>query len=229
MIRGVVFDLDGTLLDFVTAFDEIMRRTFQPFGLTLTPDNEEEFQAMALSQITGKSSRFVIVKLIWSIAKKFGLGFRDRVRFLKTAGKNYRDVIRDVKPIPGAFDVLKALKEQGYKVAVVTTASTEEVQHRFEKFPEVLNLFDVVVGRDNVKHMKPAPEGVLLVAHRLGLDPSELVVVGDMHVDVLAGKRAGARAVGVLTGYGSESALKEAGADLILNSVAELPAEFPDW
>ncbi|MHA1732685.1 MAG: HAD family hydrolase [Promethearchaeota archaeon] len=225
--RGFVFDLDGTLIDFVTIFDRILEATFGEFGLTMTPEKAKELEEMALHTLTGKSSKFVIVKLIWRIAREFGLGFRDKVRFLKTAGRNYREMIRDVELIPGAFEKVEALKKAGYKIAVVTTASREEVEHRFAHRPHLLDLFDFVVGRDSVKRMKPAPDGVLLVAREFGVSPSELVMVGDMTLDIEAGVNAGARTVGVLTGYGTKEQLLGAGADLVVNSVADIPDDLP--
>ncbi len=228
-IKGLVFDLDGTLIDFVTIFDKILERTFAEFNLSLTPEKSKEFEAMALKSITGKSGKYVIVKLIWRIAKGFGLGFRDRIRFLKIASQNYKEIVKDVEAIPGAFEKLQALKVKGFKIAIVTTASREEVTHRFDRKPELLKDVDFIIGRDNVKHMKPAPDGILLVAKEFGAEPHELVMVGDMTVDVNAGKNAGAYTVGVLTGYGTREQLAALKPDLVLESVADLPEQFPDW
>jgi phosphoglycolate phosphatase len=70
---------------------------------------------------------------------------------------------------------------------------------------------------------KPSPDPILWAAQQLGLPPENCVMVGDTVVDMLAGKAAGAQAVGVLSGFGEESELLAAGADLILPSVADLP------
>lgn len=228
-IRGMVFDLDGTLIDFVAVFDEIIHETFAAFDVEFTKERREELKAMALNMVSGKSSKFLIVKILWRVAKSLGLSFRQRVRFLKLANKNYRDHIKDVRVFPGAFEKVSAFREQGLKTALVTSASREEVEHRFEGRSDLLDHFDFVVGRDSVKNMKPAPDGILLVARELGLPPGELVMVGDMTFDVLAGKNATARTIGVLTGYGTRAELEAAGADLVVSSVAEIPETLDHW
>jgi phosphoglycolate phosphatase-like HAD superfamily hydrolase len=81
----------------------------------------------------------------------------------------------------------------------------------------------VVVTRESTLRLKPHSEPVHHAAEMLGLPPERCVMIGDMTVDVKAAKKAGTWAIGVLCGFGERAELEAAGADLILDSTAELP------
>jgi len=83
-------------------------------------------------------------------------------------------------------------------------------------------VFKLVVSAQTAPHTKPYPDPVLLAAKTLGLPPENCVMVGDTTVDILAGKRAGAQAIGVLCGFGERAELEQCGADLILEQTADL-------
>ena len=66
-------------------------------------------------------------------------------------------------------------------MAIQSSASTKEIQQRMVKYPDFLkNNIDLVLGRDNVQRMKPAPDGILLAAERFNVPPSHCIFIGDM-------------------------------------------------
>jgi phosphoglycolate phosphatase-like HAD superfamily hydrolase len=97
----------------------------------------------------------------------------------------------------------------------------------FHDKQEFVNLLDTWVTRDQVKHMKPDPEGLLLIKQRLAINEGRRVImVGDMHHDIAAGIAAGAITIGVKTGVCSEAELKAAGASFVLDSVKDIPSNI---
>lgn len=96
-------------------------------------------------------------------------------------------------------NVLRALKEKGYKTAIVTTKHDNQIQQILSKF-QMNDLIDMIVGSNNVKNPKPDPEGLLSVLWQMNLKREEVIYVGDSFVDAKAAENAGVKFVAVLTG-----------------------------
>ena len=82
--------------------------------------------------------------------------------------------------------------------------------------------FDYIIASDDMQRMKPDPQSVQMVLEHFQAAPEEAVFVGDMKTDVMAGRAAGVHTIGVSYGYGDTDSLREAGADLIVDSPQEL-------
>ncbi|MBC7240166.1 MAG: HAD-IA family hydrolase, partial [Chloroflexi bacterium] len=143
------------------------------------------------------------------------LGLADRIR--RSKGLATREAS---EPVEGSEELIQALKGR-YKLAVVTTRAR----------PEALALlghlglsahFEALVTRQDVWRMKPHPEPVYKAARLLGVLPSRCLMVGDTRMDIRSARRAGAYAVGVLSGFGERGELERAGAHLILDRAASL-------
>ena len=116
--------------------------------------------------------------------------------------------------------LLKALAGR-YKMAVVTTRARPEA----ESFIRQLGLeryFGAVITRGDVLRMKPHPEPVKKAAASLAVSPEKCLMVGDTTMDIRAGRRAGAYAVGVLSGFGDERELARAGAHVIVDRAVQI-------
>jgi HAD superfamily hydrolase (TIGR01549 family) len=224
-----IFDLDGTLQDFMSLFDKVSRRVSEEMGLHFSPEKVAELEEFARSQMQGQSSRWIIVKILWQVAKRMDLSWRKRYAYIQAVGRHYRALAADIQFFPGATDALEEVRRQGFPTAIQTSASVEEIQHRMAKYPDFLTTYiNFVLGRDDVPRMKPAPDGILLAAKHFNVPPSRCVYVGDMETDMQAAKAAGAVAVGVLTGFDGEDRLTAAGANFILPSVADIPGIIQD-
>ncbi len=224
-----IFDLDGTLMDFVAIFNEMCRRVWAEFNIEFSEERLQQLGEFARSQVKGQSSVWFFVKLLWKSAQKMGIPWHKRFAFLKSSGRIFKSLIPEIKMLPGIPEALAELRRQHFPIALQTSASAEEIQAHMAKYPDFLRTYiDLSLGRDDVDNMKPAPDGVLLVADHFRVPPSRCVFVGDMEVDMQAGRAAGAVAVGVLTGFDDTQRLKSAGADLVLDSVASLPKSLPE-
>jgi len=126
--------------------------------------------------------------------------------------------------LEGIVDVLKRLKSNELKLAIATTDSHKRTEESL-KFLGVAHLFDVIVGGDDVKNSKPAPDTVLEACRRVGCLPGDSVVVGDSLNDIIMGKNAKVKkCIGVLTGFTSKEELQQI-IDVIIESVTELRTE----
>ena len=100
---------------------------------------------------------------------------------------------------PGVKDMLVNLREQGYRIGIVTTKFAYRVRNIMKKF-DAEDLLDVVIGVGDVTKVKPDPEGLLLAVKQLGIKIEDVIYVGDSYVDAKAAEAAGMKFAGVLTG-----------------------------
>jgi phosphoglycolate phosphatase-like HAD superfamily hydrolase len=90
----------------------------------------------------------------------------------------------------------------------------------------LLDRFPVLVGLERIRRTKPDPEPVLLALRELGVEPASAAMVGDTPDDMRAGRAAGARTVGVTTGIHSRVTMENAGAEIVVDSLDELPSRL---
>ncbi|MFX0061144.1 MAG: HAD family hydrolase [Candidatus Hermodarchaeota archaeon] len=124
--------------------------------------------------------------------------------------------------LPMTSVTIRTLSKRGYVLGIVSTKYAYRIQEILKR-NEVNQYFKVIIGGENVKNFKPAPEGVLKACDKIGIDPQETIFVGDTVVDIKAGKAAEVNAtIGVLTGRTKKADFLTVGADLILNSILDL-------
>lgn len=111
-----------------------------------------------------------------------------------------------------ARPLLTRLRREGIRCAVITRNCSPAVR---TVCPDVAELVDVVLARDDVDRVKPDPDHLLQALERLGVAPQRSVMVGDHVLDVQTARRAGTKSAGVLTGVCTEREFREAGADLV--------------
>jgi HAD superfamily hydrolase (TIGR01549 family) len=121
-------------------------------------------------------------------------------------------------PVAGTEALVQALYGH-YLLGIVSTRTAAEVQVYLAQ-QGLAGHFAVVVGSDSTARIKPHPQPILWAASRLGIDPRNVVMVGDTAADMQSAQAAGALAVGVLCGFGDRADLHRA--DLVLASTAEL-------
>jgi len=129
------------------------------------------------------------------------------------------EAAQEAYPIPGVRALLSRLQASGMAMGVVTRNSLRSV---LTAFADIETLCDVVLPRESVCNVKPHPEHLAACLARLHVSSEQAVMVGDHPLDIEAGCRQGLRTVGVLTGSGTAAALRQAGADVILNNATEL-------
>ncbi|MCS7385348.1 MAG: HAD family hydrolase [archaeon GB-1867-005] len=215
-MRGVVFDLDGTLVYYSIDRDALKRdllSLIRNFGLPT-------------SSLSDSDGVWAIVKKAMYLANSIQLP-KNRITSLidsmyEVIERYEVDAAERLSLIDGVVQVLDYVKVHGFKVALYTLCGKRPAMKVLDRF-NLARYFDAIVTRDDVKHLKPHPEHLMKAIQLIGLSPSEVIVVGDSVLDAECAKKVGAIFVGVKTGVRSAEELMLAGADYILNSVAELP------
>ena len=213
-IRAFVFDFDGTLaipnIDF-----GLMRR-----------------QVVAIAARYGAApdqfNQLYILEMIDMVAAQLEqAGGARGVNFYREAHDSIlaleAECARTGGMLPGAIEVLQALRQRGFKVGVVTRNSDAAVR---TVCAVIDTLCDVFLPREAVRFVKPHPEHLQRALQRLQVPAQRAVMVGDGPIDIAAGKTLGLRTVAVLTGGGRREALSASRPDLILDSVADLLARL---
>jgi len=214
-IRGLCFDIDGTLRDTDDQMALRLARWLRPFK-RLFPNNDPVPTARRLiiaSEAPGA--------LLLRIPDRLGVDEK-----LAALGDTlFRLGI--IKPekifnlIPGVIEMLQALQPY-YPMSIVSARGRQNTLAFLEAY-NLTRFFACVATAQTCKHTKPYPDPILWAAEQMELPPDSCLMIGDTAVDVRAGKAAGAQTVGVLCGFGDEKELLEAGADLILPGTTMLP------
>ena len=109
---------------------------------------------------------------------------------------------------PDSKNVLRALKDRGYKIAIVSTKHDNQLEAIFEKF-QIRDIIDMIVGSNNVQIPKPAPDGIHKVLQEMNLKKEEVLYVGDSLVDAKTAEDAGVQFAAVLTGTTTKEELEQ--------------------
>jgi len=209
-VKGVIFDIDGTIANSVGFFYEIALEVLDLAGVPPVPQ-ERVYELMR----HGDTS---------PLERLFPSDYPDPAATLKRIvdsrmGEWMRRYHEETEAIPGSVELLRDLHACGMRLGVATSSG------RALPFLDrwgVRHLFDGIVGREDVEIRKPHPEPVLKCLGQLKLDPHEAVYIGDSPIDIRAGKAAGSYTIGVLTGTSPHEVLHLESPDHILASVAEL-------
>ena len=178
---GVIFDMDGTLLDTQRIYIDAWNIVGNEFGIAnmgrLMPD------------VCGMSEHN------WKAYLRNRFPTLDIEPF-HTKVKDYIATYGEVRFKAGAEQLLDFLKEKNIKIAIASGSGRELIEHCMNKLG-ALERFDVVVGGADVKNGKPAPDIFLLAAEKLGIAPEDCFVMEDSKNGLLAAHRAGIRAIGI--------------------------------
>jgi HAD superfamily hydrolase (TIGR01549 family) len=222
-----LFDLDGTLLDAIPFFNQLVLESIEEMGIKLDEDIKKTLLFEAINQTIDKSSKDFIFNLFFTIGKMIGVTEKSKIYKLQVnAGMKYLKGMTKVDLIEGTNETLNFLNSKGYKIGLVTTSSQRDLA---PKLGDLKGLFDVICTREDTKKMKPHPEPILKAAKDLDVMPNMCVMIGDTPDDILAGQNAKVGCtIGVLTGFSSLEIFKEFKANLIFKSVAEIPDRILD-
>jgi len=146
-----------------------------------------------------------------------------RSRVFSMLDKFELDSAREAKPIRGTLKTLEALRLSSIRLGALTNSGRAGATRVLKK-SGLMNVFELILTRDDVPAMKPKPDGILRALDLLSLSKDELLFVGDSVLDIQAADAAGVRVASVATGNYSRERLGAEGADLIMSSISELPA-----
>jgi HAD superfamily hydrolase (TIGR01549 family) len=145
----------------------------------------------------------------------------DIEEFIEIYKKYYFDYINETMIYPAVTNTLETLKENGYKLAVLTTKVQDQTENIIEHF-KMNFYFDVLMGRRDGVELKPSAEPLLLICKELNISPVNTMIVGDSELDIRCGKNAGAFTCGALYGHREKEFLKNENPDYLINNFVEL-------
>jgi len=204
MVKLVIFDLDGTLLNSTDAILESFRLAAEALGLDI--DLEEVRRSL------GMPSRAILERSLRSAADEGALE-----RFLELRRELHNQLVLKCELFEDAVPTLRDLRSRGLLLALASSNRRGRLEAVLERHG-LSALFDAVVSYEDVRRGKPHPDMVLKVLEELGVRPDEAVMVGDAESDVLCARRAGVRAV-LIDRSGS---LSHVGEDFRVRSLREL-------
>ncbi len=202
----LLFDNDETLIDSEKAIQESFKKTLKEY----LPDRE-----LTQDELDG----FLGPTLEESFSKYLP---QDKVN---EASEKYRayneELLKEVKPMPGAKEALEKWKGEGYKLGVVSSKKKETVVKGLG-YVGMDTLFDVIIGLEDCKHPKPAKDGIINACKALGLSHDEVIYVGDSVTDIQAAKKAGVYSVGYSDQEKRNKELKAAQPNATIAKLSEL-------
>ena len=222
-----LFDLDGTLIDSVYQHVLAWREALEQGGMRLS--------VWRIHRRIGMSGGLFVNALLRETGRDIPGDEAERLqklhaqayeRLQKLHAQAYERLVSQVRPLPGAQELLAYLSKMKTPYAIATSG-------RLESAAPALKLLNVppgvpVITRDQVRHAKPDPDLFLAAAERLGVSIADSVVVGDSVWDLLAARRARALGIGLLSGgYGQEE-LERAGAYRVYQDPLDLFAHLDE-
>lgn len=222
MINGVLFDLDGTLLDCIRPMERAFVEITSSLGVKLTEESRVNVAENLRSILIKRSSPFAGISFLFRLVRYVGLSPHKQLLLIILASKRLKEIANNSPLFPGVPEILEALHSRGIRMGIVTTRSEKEANQILERF-SIEKYFGTVVTRDDTERGKPHPDPVILAMKRLNLKSEETVMIGDMPTDIEAGKLAGTKTIGLLLGiFNKELANKNP--DALTDSISSLPA-----
>ena len=211
MPRGVIFDIDGTLVDSNRAHAESWAETLASFGHDVSADDVQPLIGMGGDKLLPE---LVGVDIESDEGKKYS---EHRTKLF------FREYLPGLRAFPQVRALAERFAADGLRMVTASSASEEEL----EKLLEVAGIGDLLTdttSSDDAERSKPDPDIVHAAVGRIALPPAELVMLGDTPYDVEAALRAGVRIVAVRSGGWDDESL--AGATVIYDDVAHLFREY---
>ncbi len=205
-----LFDLDGTLVDSVYQHVLAWREAMAAVGI--------ELAVWTIHRRIGMSGGLMANAILRETGH--AVSHDEARRLVKLHGEAYARLSHQVRPLPGARELLAYLTRSGVPWSIATSSHIESARPTLEALNVPAGV--PVITRDQVEHAKPDPDLFLAAARSLGVEISDSVVVGDSVWDLLAARRARALGVGLLSGGYGQDELERAGAYRVYQDPADL-------
>ena len=212
MIKAVLFDMDGVLVDTERQMCMAAIAMFKELGVTVQPDDFLPFVGAGENRYLG------------GVAEKYGIELDiDEAKF--RAYTLYGEIVKgSLKPLAGVRDFIGRCREQDIKTVVATSADFMKMEINLREIGLPAETFDATVNGLEVVHKKPSPEIYLLAAQKVGVAPEHCLVVEDAINGVQASKAACMYCLALTTSFSADQ-LKQA--DWICRDLSDIPPAMP--
>lgn len=213
MYTTCIFDMDGTVADTLSSIAYFANNALKKYGF---PEIEKEKYKV----LVGDGYKVLIERMLNLVAPDGYTKeqFDDVAEYYKTTYDN--DFLYLTVPYEGIIDMMKALKEKGIKIGILTNKpQMTAIQVSDELFGD---LVDVIVGATDDTPLKPDRRAIEKILSKIGAKPEEILYLGDTGTDMKTGKSVDAFTIGVTWGFRDVAELNENGADAIINNPMEI-------
>lgn len=214
MVQGILFDMDGVLVDSEEYIFEAAKRMFAEHGVSVKPTDALPFVG------TGEN------RYISGIGELNGFTVDiecDKARTYAIYEKISRGKLQ---ALPGVHSFIDQCKTKGLKIAVASSADRIKIEINLREIGLESTLFDAVISGEDVKLKKPFPDIYLLAAKQIGIKPEDCLVVEDAISGITAGKAAGCKCLALTTSFSAEKLTE---ADWICKDLSEVPFDVIWW
>jgi len=214
MIKAVIFDVDGTLIDSVDLHAQAWQQILTQYGHDIPVEEIRH-------QIGKGGDQLLPVFVSKEEIESWGEKIQDeRSKLFK------KEYLAKVKPFPMARELFERILRDGKQIALASSGKEDEVK-RYEKIAGIADLIDVSTSSDDAEKSKPHPDIFQAAMGKLkGIKPDEAIVIGDTPYDAEAAGKAGLRTIGVLCGGFPEAELRAAGCVAIYRDPADLLSRY---
>lgn len=214
MIKGVLFDMDGVLVDTEEYICAAAMEMFREKGIITRKEDFKPFTGMGEN------------KYIGGVAEKYGISSPIDEMKARTYEIYGQLVKGKLSPLKGSKEFIARCQKKGLKLALASSADRIKVETNLKESGIGSKIFPVIITGLDVVNKKPAPDIYLKAAEKLGLDAGECLVVEDAVSGVKAGKAAGCRCLAVTTSFSMEELSQ---ADWICDSLMGAPEDAVNW
>lgn len=210
MIKAVIFDLDGTLIDALDGYVFAINKALKAKGFReRSADEMRKYYGQTFNeiirQLTNKSS----------VDKDVIETVRLKGEFYKATKGAY------IKILGGALDIIAALRDKKISMAIASSSGREIIEDALNKMGTADSI-SVIVSADDITHSKPNPEAFLKAAKKLKVPPNECLVFEDSLHGIAAAKTAGMKCIAVATGGTSKEELKKLNPDILVDNLMDI-------
>ena len=214
MIRGVLFDMDGVLVNSEAFISKAAIEMFREHGVIAVTEDFQPFVGMGENRFIG------------GVAEKYKMKL-DIVEAKARTYQIYEIITRgQLHPLPGAIEFVTFCRNRGLRLALATSTDSIKMEINLKEIGLLKTDFNSTVNGLEVKRKKPFPDIYIKAAENLGLKTEECLVVEDAVSGIRAAKAAGCKCLAVGTTF-DKTKLNEA--DWICNSLTEVPEEALNW
>ncbi len=204
MIKAVLFDFDGTLINT----NDLI---FKSYEIAFREVFNRKIEMNEILTLYGKP--------LYPSLMKYGEEGERLYCIYREFNETHHDEL--AKPFPGVFDGIKQLAKSGYKLGIVTSKRPPLVKRGLEIL-KLTNMFDIIITPEDTKETKPHPEPILLGCKKLNILPENAIYVGDSIFDLEAGQAAGTQLCAVKYSVTPKEALLKFNPEYFVGSVKEL-------
>jgi HAD superfamily hydrolase (TIGR01509 family) len=214
MLKGVLFDMDGVLVDSEEFICQAAVQMFAEKGLRVKEEDFLPFVGTGENQYIG------------GVAEKYGLELDISEAKARTYSIYSELVKGKLQPLPGVHNFIDICKQNNIKIAVATSTDEFKMKVNLNEINLGENIFNSIINGLEVERKKPFPDIFLLAAEKLGLKAEECLVIEDAVSGVEAAKSAGCKCLALTTSFTRRELSR---ADWICENLATYPVEAINW